>query len=568
MSEIKKKYWLTHFEKSDFEESPDYIETLEYFQKFEQNTDAVKIITFGNTPQQRELKLVIVNHDGIFTPADIKKSGKAVVLIQNGIHPGEIEGKDASMLLLREILISGEKKNLLDKIVLLIIPVFNADGHERISPFNRPNQNGPRKTGWRTNALNLNLNRDYMKADSPEMRAWLNMFNLWLPDFIIDNHTTNGADYQYHVTYGIEKHQNIHPALSKWSKNKYLPYLLRKVENDGFLTGPYMEFKNGTPESGIIQFASLPRYSTGYCALQNRICLLVETHSLKPFRNRVYSTKSVMEHSLVFINKNAGELINLNKQADRETLLKYCSGKSKFPVRIAGKDSAGNFRFKGVEHHDEYSQVTGSEVRRYTGKPVEFEIPVYNKTEIEKSVIAPFAYSIPVEFNFLTELLAAHGIEYHRLIRPKEINVEKYKFTDVKFWQRPYEGRQLAEYNCKVFPEKVKLGEGTIIIPVKQRTFRIILNLFEPESPDSLAAWGFFNAFFERKEYAEVYIMEPVAEKMLNEEEKIRNEFLNKLEEEDFRNNPAERLDFFYRNSPFFDQRENVYPIFRIPGKF
>ena len=326
------KDWLTHFEKSNQLESPDYENTLKYFQKFVETSPNVRIKTIGITPQGRELKVIIVSKDKAFTPEQAKKTGKAIVLIQNGIHPGEVEGKDACMLLLREILITKEKQSLLENTILLIIPVLNIDGHERISPFNRPNQNGPKKMGWRTNALNLNLNRDYLKADSQEIRSFLKLFNDWLPDFMIDNHTTNGADYQYHVTYGIETHQNIDRGLINWIDKKYLPHLLNNVEKDGFIIGPYMEFKSGTIESGIIDLPAPPRLSHGYCATQNRICLLVETHSLKPFANRVFSTKSMMEHSLSFVNDNHKELILLNKQADKETVKYYLSTKKEVSI--------------------------------------------------------------------------------------------------------------------------------------------------------------------------------------------------------------------------------------------
>ncbi|MBK6913415.1 MAG: hypothetical protein IPH11_07040 [Ignavibacteriales bacterium] len=217
--------WLTHFENSNFLESPNYSDTIKYFQKFEVESPYAKLLTIGISPQRREIKLLVISKGNEFTPEEAAKSSKAVVLIQNGIHPGEIEGKDACMLLLREILITKEKEYLLDNIILLIIPVFNVDGHERLSYYNRPNQNGPKEMGWRTTSQNLNLNRDYMKADTPEMRSWLKMFSAWLPDFMIDNHTTNGADYQYHVTYGIEKFQNVHPLLSTFVKKKYLPFL-------------------------------------------------------------------------------------------------------------------------------------------------------------------------------------------------------------------------------------------------------------------------------------------------------------------------------------------------------
>ncbi len=200
-----KKDWLTKFEKSNQLESPNYDETIKYFQKFVDETDNAKMFTMGISPQGREIKYLVVSNKNEFTPAQVRESGKAIALIQNGIHPGEIEGKDASMILLREILITKEKERLLDNLFLIVIPTFNVDGHERLSEFNRPNQNGPLQMGWRTNALNLNLNRDFMKADTPEMKAWLKFFNEWLPDFLIDNHATNGADYQYHITFGIGK---------------------------------------------------------------------------------------------------------------------------------------------------------------------------------------------------------------------------------------------------------------------------------------------------------------------------------------------------------------------------
>jgi hypothetical protein len=562
------KNWLTHFEKSNQLESPDYENTLKYFQKFADNTPYVSIKTIGLTPQSRELKVIIVSKDKTFTPEQAKKTGKAIVLLQNGIHPGEVEGKDACMLLLREILITKEKEHYLDNIILLIIPVLNADGHERISPFNRPNQNGPKKMGWRTNSLNLNLNRDYLKADSPEIRSFLKLFNDWLPDFMIDNHTTNGADYQYHVTYGIETHQNIDRGLINWIDKKYLPHLLNNVEEDGFIIGPYMEFKSGTIESGIIDLPAPPRLSHGYCAAQNRVCLLVETHSLKPFANRVYSTKSMMEHSISFVNDNHKELISLNKQADRETVKYYLSAKKKFPLVLKGNGKFDKYLFKGFEWYDEHSELTGATVRKYTDKPIEIEIPIFNKANSEKKINVPVAYLIPVQFSEIIDVIKSHQIKFNVLKTTKNVKVEKYRFKDVQFAPRPYEGRQLPSFKCNSFIEKVDVEAGTLIVYTNQRQLRVIVNLLEPEAPDSFVNWGFFNAFFERKEYAEAYVMEPHAKQMMKEDSSLRNEFYKKLnEDESFRNNSGERLDFFYKHSPFYDKGENVYPIMRLLNK-
>ncbi|HEX9250762.1 MAG TPA: M14 family metallopeptidase, partial [Ignavibacteriaceae bacterium] len=478
------------------------------------------------------------------------------------------EGKDACMLLLREILITKEKQHLLDNTILLIIPVLNVDGHERISPFNRPNQNGPKKMGWRTNALNLNLNRDYLKADSSEIKSFLNLFNEWLPDFMIDNHTTNGADYQYHVTYGIETHQNIDRGLLIFIEKKYLPNLLQKVEDDGFIIGPYMEFKTGTIESGIVDLPAPPRLSHGYCATQNRICLLVETHSLKPFANRVFSTKSMMEHSISFVNKNHKELISLNKQADKETVKNYLSTKKKFPLVLKGNGKFDKYLFKGFEWYDEYSELTGSTVRKYTSEPIEIEIPIFNKANSEKKISVPAAYLIPQQFSNIIDVLKTHHINFNILKSTKNVKVEKYRFENVQFAPRPYEGRQLPTFKCYAFTETVAVEAGTLIVYTNQRQLRVIVNLLEPEAPDSFVKWGFFNAFFERKEYAEAYVMEPYAKQMIKSDPDLRSEFYKKLnEDEPFRNNEGERLDFFYKCSPFYDKGENVYPIMRLINK-
>lgn len=561
-------YWLTHFEKSGMTESPDYNNTIKYFEKFEKNSPYVKIKEIGTTPQGRKIKVIIVSKDKAFTPHLAKKTKKAIILIQNGIHSGEIEGKDACMLLLRDILVTKEKAELLENLILLIIPVLNIDGHERISPFNRPNQNGPKQMGWRTNALNLNLNRDYLKADTSEIQSFLKLFNDWLPDFMIDNHTTNGADYQYHVTYGIETHQNIDHGLVHWIKNKYLPYLHKKVEEDGFIIGPYMEFKDGTIESGILDLPSPPRLSHGYCAAQNRICLLVETHSLKPFANRVFSTKSMMYQTLKLINENYREIINLNIQADKNPIKSYLVEKKKFPLVLISSGKFDKFLFKGFEWYDEYSEITGSTIRKYTDKPIEIEIPIFNQAKSAKKIIVPEAYLIPPEFESIIKVLNYHHIKFIRLQNEKIFNVERYRFNNVSFAPRPYEGRQLPSFNIECFEENVLLSKGTYLVPTNQRALRVIVNLLEPDAPDSFVHWGFFNAFFERKEYAEAYIMEPYAKVMIEKNQSLKNEFHRKLEsDEKFRNRPLDRLDFYYRKSPFFDKGENVYPIMRLIGK-
>jgi hypothetical protein len=562
------KDWLTLFEKSNQQKSPNYQETISYFQKFVDKTSYCKMFTFGISPQGREIKCLVVAGNEEFTPEKAKKSGKAIILIQNGIHSGEIEGKDACMLLLREMLVKKEKFNLLKNVILLIIPVFNVDGHERLSPFNRPNQNGPWMMGWRTTAHNLNLNRDYMKADSPEMKSWLKLFSDWLPDFMIDNHTTNGADYQYHITYGLERQINISEFLSGWIKEKYLSNLIKKVEKDGFQITRYIELKGDKLTDGLIDYPMLPRFSTGYCAVQNRICLLVETHSLKPFGNRVFSTLSIMTHTIDFINKNSRELVQLNKKADNNTINYYLKKGKVLPVDFEPTGEHQNFPFKGYESYEEYSEITGSNILLYTNNPVVYEIPIFNKVRIKNAVSIPTAYLVPKEFSFLVDILTLHGIKHKVLTSSSELLIQKYRLANDEFTVFPYEGRQQVKFNVVLLEETVKVDAGTVIIPTNQRTLRVIVNLLEPMAPDSLIRWGFFNSFFERKEYAEPFIMEPIAKQMLKEDSKLSKQFYAKLEEdENFRNNPSDRLDFFYRNSPYFDKNEKIYPIMRTNEK-
>jgi hypothetical protein len=356
--------------------------------------------------------------------------------------------------------------------------------------------------------------------------------------------------------------------LINWIDNKYLPHLLNSVEEDGFIIGPYMEFKSGTIESGIIDLPAPPRLSHGYCAAQNRVCLLVETHSLKPFANRVYSTKSMMEHSISFVNDNHKELISLNKHADRETVKYYLSAKKKFPLVLKGNGKFDRYLFKGFEWYDEHSELTGATVRKYTNKKMEIEIPIFNKANSEKKISVPAAYLIPVQFSEIIDVIKSHQIKFNVLKTTKNVKVEKYRFQDVQFAPKPYEGRQLPSFKCNSFIEKVDVEAGTLIVYTNQRQLRVIVNLLEPEAPDSFVNWGFFNAFFERKEYAEAYVMEPQAKQMMKEDSSLRNEFYKKLnEDESFRNNGGERLDFFYRRSPFYDKGENVYPIMRLLNK-
>lgn len=557
--------WITYFEKSGFAGTPSYQESIEYFTEFTRHSDYAKISEFGTSPQGRTLWYLTISSSGDFTPAKLKNSSKPLLFVVNGIHSGEIEGKDASMLLLREILITGEKKHWLDGVNIILIPIFSVDGHERKSKYNRINQNGPEEMGWRTTAQNLNLNRDWMKADAPEMQAMLRLISSHNPDFLIDNHTTNGADYQYTVTYGLEKFKNLHDSLASRVNKSFIPYMEKYVENQGFLIAPYVGFRGDTPESGLVDWAASPRFSTGYMAIQNRIGLLVETHMMKPYKDRVYSTKSIMEAAITWLLKEGKNLKELNRLADEGSVKDFVVNKKPFPVAFRNTNDSVPFSYKGIVVQEEESIISGSVKNVYTGEPYTITIPFFNTSLPADSVTAPSAYIIPKEWGIITERLKLHGVEVQSMLKDTVMQVTRYKFRDFRFSSAPYEGRQTVATQYDVFTEKAFIPRGSYIVYTNQRALRVILTALEPKSGDSYLRWGFMNSIFERKEYFEDYVMERVALEMYYQDRNLAEAFNKRLREDaKFREDKNARLNWFYERSPYFDKQYLVYPVMRL----
>jgi hypothetical protein len=550
--------WETIFEKSGFISTSDYDQTMEYFQNLADYSEFAELLPFGVSPQGRELKYLLVTNESKKMVPPGKELFKPTILIINGIHSGEIEGKDASMLLLREILVTKEKEYLLDSLNLIVVPIFNVDGHERKSKCNRINQNGPEEMGWRTTAQNLNLNRDWMKADAPEMQAMLKLVNEWDPDFVIDTHTTNGADYQYTVTY----HQT-----ADWLGKKFAPFLENLVEEKGFLIYPYVYLKSWDKglDEGLIYWPSTPRFSSGYFALRNRPMLLVETHMLKPYKERVYSTKAVLETTMEFIFNNSTELRELNREADKQTTQLYADGKY-LPLAFSNTDKYELMTFKGYDYYWDSSAVSGEQRLVYTDNKKDFVIKYYDDVIVSDSIKVANGYYIPPEYSFIVERLKLHGINPSFLLsESRKVLVTRYKFKEVKFSETPYEGRQNVTFNYDTYEEEVIIPKGSYFYLTDQPAARILTHLLEPKSNDSFVRWGFMNQIFEQKEYYEDYVMEKLAGEMLENDPEIRKEFEEKLmTDEAFRNNPRTRLDFFYERSPYPDKQLNVYPIMRI----
>ncbi|KUG25500.1 hypothetical protein ASZ90_004683 [hydrocarbon metagenome] len=559
--------WLTEFEKSDFLNTADYETTMKYFKQFADDFEEIRFEEFGESPQERKLYYLIVDKEKKFDPS---QNSKPVILIENGIHSGEIEGKDACKLLLREVFVEKKNENLFDDVVFIVVPIFNVDGHERKSKFNRINQNGPEEMGWRTTAQNINLNRDFTKADAPEMKALLKLFSTWKPEIFIDSHTTNGLDYQYVMTYGIEKYQNTRPSISDWVQNEFIEYFETEMANRGYLTSPYFSYLSKNyfytdPRDGLTEWVSSPRFSHGYAAYQNRIGLLLETHMSKAYKERVYATKTSIEVVLDLVNSNPAKIKNLIRKADEEAVQEYYINKKHLPTAFESTEKFSEYLYKGYEPVKYFSEITGSEILTYSNDKFEEPIKYYNHKKVIDSVSVPNGYIIPKQWKEIVDIMKLHGIETESAAETKQCLVERYKFTGVEYSKTSYEGRQTAKADYEVILDTVTINKGDYYVSTNQSLVPLIVYLLEPKAPDSFLQWGFFNSIFERKEYFEFYSMEPIAVEMLNSDEELKNEFYNLLEtDENFKTNPYARLSFFYERSPYYDEQLNVYPVLRV----
>lgn len=562
--------WTTWYERSGYVETPRYEETMDYCRRLAAASPWVSLSSFGISPQGRDLPLLILDKDGITDPAMARLKGKLVLLIQACIHPGESEGKDAGLILFRDIAMHQKNTDHIDNLTIIFIPIFNVDGHERFGPYHRINQNGPEKAGWRTNATNYNLNRDYLKADAPEMKAWLTLFNNWMPDFFIDCHTSDGADYQYVLTYSLEIYGNMDEGLTAWQRDGYLPFVEKRMTADGFPIFPYVTFRRWfDPTSGLVRGIAPPMISQGYTALRNRPGLLIETHMLKPYKPRVESTYAMILHTMEYLNGNHNRLLSLIKQADDKSSELYLQEKP-FPVKwkVNYEDSV-LIDFKGIEFSAKLSDLTQGIWFSYDGPPTDMKLWLFDKHLQESKVKLPYAYIIPAEWTDVIRTLALHGVSMFPLTIDQEISVETYRFEDYAWGNSPYEGRFRLSTKAYPFMDHKTFGKNSVIIPMDQPAARLIAYALEPLADGSLLNWGFFNTIFEQKEYGETYVMEKVARALIKENPSLEEAFtLKKAAEPEFAANQWAQLNWFYAKTKYWDPKKDVYPIGRImdPG--
>jgi len=575
--------WRTPAEITEYRTTPDYAETLKYLDRIAAAAPGqVKIEDFGKTGEGRDLKIVIASKDGVFDPAAIHASGRVILLVQNAIHAGEMDGKDACLALLRDIVITKSRAALLDHAVFVFIPVYNIDGHERRSPYNRINQNGPEVMGWRGNASNLNLNRDYMKADAPATRAFLRLFHRWLPDFFVDDHVTDGADFQYDVTYTIDAGPDVAPETAKWIRETVTPELERQVDATGHVASPtYITLKDDTdPAQGLGFNDDPPRFSTGQIILENRPGMLVELHMLKDYRTRVTGNYELLRALLEVMNRDAAKLIALNAQADADAakLGSHPLDNSKFPLKLEWNGETTPFLFRGYKYTRELSAVSGSMWVSYTHEPWNATLPLATGVKVAIATTPPAAYIIPKQWAHVIDVLAAHDVTMQHTTADWTGKVERYQCGGMEWQGPPFEGRHPIFAgegagaapghfgSCSLTTETVSFPAGSVVVPLNQRLSKVAIHWLEPEAPDSAMRWGFFDPIFEQKEYGEGYVLEKLAREMMAKDPALKAEFEKRvMNDPRFAASPEARLEFFYERSPWFlENRVGLYPVGRL----
>ena len=557
--------WQTPAEKTSYSQTPDYAETIEFAQRLASESTSIEFQTFGFSGQGRALPLLVCSESRVFSPEAAKAQGKPVVLIQACIHAGEPDGKDAGFALLRDVAITKSASGLLQNVVLLFIPIYNTDGHERSSPYNRINQNGPAIMGWRTTATYQNLNRDYMKADTPETRAWLRLWNQWQPDLFIDCHVTDGADYRCNITYHHEHHSGIDAGVLAWEREVFGGKVAPATEAAGNVISWYLEFiDNRDLTLGTRDFNGSPRFSTGYVPVRNRPGILIETHMLKDYRSRVIGTYDFLRSALEEVNRDPLRLLEVGRRADEEAARLFESN-DEYPLRFKLTEEVTPFELKAFSYVTEESEISGDLRVVFGRESVDLTIPMYQTFEVATAVKPPRAYVVPAQWQNVIDVIKAHGLETSELTTSTSLKIESYHFTNVRWPAEPFEGRHMPDFDLETTTEERVFPAGSIIVSLKQPLAKVALNLLEPAAPDSLVRWGFFNAIFEEKEYAEHYILEELARQMMANDPSLAAEFEHSVTNDpEFASSPAQRLRFFYRRSPYWDPQMNLYPVGRV----
>lgn len=555
--------FTTTFEKSNGTETPEYNDVISYYKELAASYSEISIFEIGMTDSGNPLHLVIFNSDGKTVLSEIKNSSKNRILINNGIHPGESDGIDASMMMLRDIVQNDSLKKKYNNSLIAVIPVYNIGGSLHRNSHSRTNQNGPAEYGFRGNARNFDLNRDFIKQDTKNAATFTEIFHKVNPDVFIDNHVSNGADYQYAITHLFTQHNKLGGKLGMFLENEMRPAIEQSLENKGIPITPYVNVWGTTPEAGWSQFFDSPRYSTGYTTLFNTLGMMVETHMLKPYKIRVEQTYELMLSTFDFTEQHSSKIKQLRENAITDIL-----SQKNYPIAFkANMDNPTSFLFKGYEGNYIDSKVTtGKRLFYDRSKPFTKSVNYYNNFVATKEIKIPTAYIVSKGWHKVIERLKSNKIEFSRLTKDTLIKAEINHVVDYKSRRSAYEGHYL-HYNTMVkkSTKDILFKKGDIFIPTKQQGVRYLIETLEAEAPDSFFNWNFFDTVLQQKEGYSSYVFEDIAEQFLKDNPAIKKEFDNKLKtDKKFSSNPRQQLNWIFKQTPHYEKAHLQLPVYKV----
>jgi len=544
-------------------QSNTYDQALQFYVDLDRQYKTASLLSYGYTDSGRQLSLFVISGDSDLSPASIKAKNKAVLLINNGIHPGEPDGIDASMKLAEDVLTKPEYKNLLEHVVICIVPVFNIDGALNRGCCSRANQDGPDEYGFRGNYQNLDLNRDFIKCDAQNTQAFHLLFREWDPDVFIDTHVSDGADYPYAMTLIATQHNKLEKAAGAYLSDKMLPALYKSMAEKKVMMCPYVNTWGESPDEGLVEFLETPRFASGYAALFNTLAFITESHMLKPFKQRVEATYAIEKSILEYTNAHAEEIRDIRYYAKRN-----CASKEIFPLQWELDTTAYEMiSFKGYEARHKISAVTGQQ-RLYYDKasPYEKKIRYYNRYDESVTVERPVSYIVPQCWRKVIDQLRINRINMLRLAKDTTILCEVYYIDSFNTASEAYEGHHLHSH-VKLHSNKQQMHffKGDYVIDADQPENRFIIETLEPQGVDSYFAWGFFDAVLQEKEYFSNYVFEEKAEMILNNDSALKKDFeAKKKSDPKFSADADEQLSYIYTHSQYYEKSYKRYPVVRV----
>ncbi|MDG2223569.1 MAG: M14 family metallopeptidase [Rubripirellula sp.] len=559
-----REQYITPFEKGDGWHSADYQSAIQFYEAIANASDRITFTEMGKTDSGRPLHLVLISSDKELEVSKVIDDPRPVLLILNAIHPGEPDGIDASMAFTRDLAFDDTKyAHLLDEVIVAVVPIYNIGGALNRNTSSRANQNGPREYGFRGNARNFDLNRDFIKCDTLNARSFAQIFHLLDPDLMIDTHVSNGADYQHVMTTSQSQSDKLGLELGVYLRESFEPAIFGKLKQAGFHTIPYVNSSGKPPEYGFPQFLETPRYSTGFVALFQTIGFMTETHMLKPYPQRVKATRAFLDHSIELLAAEGAKIQALRRQ-DRDN---YHQQKRAAIAWNVDSNNPARLEFNGFESSYIDSKITpGKRLIYDRNKPFTRAIPYFNRYEVSQSVELPAGYLIPRQWHAVIELMKLNRVEMFTVKNDQEIPAEVYQIEKVESRGTPYEGHYLHDtVEVTSLSEEYSAKAGDLIIPIHQDRARYVVETLEPAAMDSLFRWNFFDTVLQRKEYFSPYIFEETAEKMLATDEKLRRDFeQRKREDASFAADQRTQLMFLYQRSEHNESPFMRYPVIRL----